>query len=530
MTGFFREVERHVVPRWHSFGGAASRGELDPIFEVDRRPTDRTDLHTRRVEWEEFQTLRFATDFVGTAITYDEPEMAKSAAEFIASQRATPLAHRLARTVLHPEEARISEPESEASVDDERAAGRARVRQLKSLLHADPRNAIGWTDLALNYAVLGQLKPAETSMAMALRLSRENRFILRSAARLFVQADEPGRAHGLVAGSRLTQSDPWLLAAELALASVAERSPTFIRRSREMVRSNAFPPWHTSELTSELATLELEAGSDKAARRLFRAAMVDPTENAVAQTEWASRHLSGLYLEDDFLDLPYSFEARARHNSRKGAWIPALTEAWSWFLDQPVSSEAASLGTYVASVCLEDYETCIEFAKRGLLSNPNNPTILNNLVFALASLNRLEEAERYHARWPEYESLGLWDQTAYRATSGLILYRRGHVEEGRRQYREALSVAGRSRDKQLQAMATIYFAREELLLQTTYAESVIGEALEVGKTCDSPEVRLWNQALERRSPCVREALPSATDKSNRSLVHRTNPRRKGRGR
>lgn len=502
MSGFFREADRHVIPRWHSFGGAARRGELDSVLEDDRRPADRSNLEARRIEWEEFGSLRFATDFVGAAVAYEDLNGAKAAAEFIRVQDASVLAQRLARIVLHPEEPRTPEPEAESEVDQERAAGRERIRRLKRILRADPRNAVGWADLALDYAVLGQLRQAEEAMEIALRLNRENRFILRSASRLFVLGKDAGRAHGLVSGSLLTRSDPWLLAAELALASVAERSPTYVRRSREMVHSNAFSPWHTSELASELGTLELEAGSDKSARKLFRAALIDPTDNAVAQAEWASRHLSGLSLEEGSFELPYSFEARARNYSRKAEWMPALRESWLWFLDEPVAAESAVLGTYVASVCLEDYESCIEFGKRGLLSNPQDPTILNNLVFALATSNRIVEAEMYKARWPSFESMELGDQTAYLATNGLIAYRKGDIEEGRVLYQQAVTTARRSGDKELEALAAIYFAREELLVRSMHAEEIIRQALEVGGRCDAPEVQLWNEALRMGSSRV----------------------------
>jgi hypothetical protein len=134
MTGFFDESERHVVPRWHSFGGAVRRGELSSVLQADHRPAERRALEERRIEWEQFGGFRVATDYVGNAIAYEDFELAKDAAEYILAQDPDPLARRLAETLLSPEEPRVPEPEAKAEVEDERAAGRVRIRRLKRLL------------------------------------------------------------------------------------------------------------------------------------------------------------------------------------------------------------------------------------------------------------------------------------------------------------------------------------------------------------------------------------------------------------
>ena len=54
-----------------------------------------------------------------------------------------------------------------------------------------------------------------------------------------------------------------------------------------MVDSGDHSNLDVSELISELATLDLQSGRDKRSRQLFVRALVDPTENSLAQAEWA---------------------------------------------------------------------------------------------------------------------------------------------------------------------------------------------------------------------------------------------------
>jgi hypothetical protein len=45
--------------------------------------------------------------------------------------------------------------------------------------------------------------------------------------------------------------------------------------------------WHLGELAAAIATREIEGGGDKLGKKLMRTALIDPTENVLAQAEWA---------------------------------------------------------------------------------------------------------------------------------------------------------------------------------------------------------------------------------------------------
>ena len=118
-----------------------------------------------------------------------------------------------------------------------------------------------------------------------------NRFILRSAVRLYVHLDEPDTAHRVLSDSASTPVDPWLVAAEIAVCTLLGRRSRLIKRGRDMLISGHHSTRDTAELASALGTIELEADASKRARRLFGSSLDDPTDNAVAQAVWATRTL-----------------------------------------------------------------------------------------------------------------------------------------------------------------------------------------------------------------------------------------------
>jgi tetratricopeptide (TPR) repeat protein len=217
-----------------------------------------------------------------------------------------------------------------------------------------------------------------------------------------------------------------------------------------------------SELATALGTLELTGGHTQRARKLFRAALEAPTDNALAQAEWASRNRVGLALTDENLNRPRSFEARAQELRAKGEWEPALVEARNWLYDEPFSRHAAGLATYIASVPLEHYEEAVRLARVGLSLRPRDPTLLNNLAFALASSGDLHAAEEAFNTIP-IEDFDSEHRPFLLATQGLLRYRRGDETQGSLLYQEAIADASKRGNHLAVALAHLYHAREALL-------------------------------------------------------------------
>jgi len=222
------------------------------------------------------------------------------------------------------------------------------------------------------------------------------------------------------------------------------------------VESHQFHPRAISELASALATEAFAAGT-KNARTFFATSLDEPTENALAQAEWASRHGARVEIEQRLLDVHDSWEARAQAAAQTGDLETAIQNAWDWLRAEPFSSRPAIFGSHEAALA-RHYDTAAAFALAGLVANPHKTLLRNNLVFALASAGRIDEAEE-HLRLigarPVEDELRL----VVIATKGLVAFRRGQLSVGRQLYSEAIEGA---KDPTLRAIAAIVLAREEI--------------------------------------------------------------------
>lgn len=283
--------------------------------------------------------------------------------------------------------------------------------------------------------------------------------------------------------------------------SVAGRCSRFVKMGSTLVASDSLASHHVTELASALGTLELKAGNDKRARRLFRLALDDLTENSLAPAEWASQRISGIALEPQDLREPSAFEARARSDVESGARDEAVEESWRWHADQPFDSDAAITGSYAAAVGLDDYVECVRLARAGLLANPDDSTLRNNLAFGLLQLGDIDAARQILAQI-SMDSLDGSQRAAHLATRWLLAYRLGSPEEGRARYSQAIAVA-RSRPD-MQAMAAIMMAREELRIGTPQAGDAIDSAFRLSREIETAEIQRWRELLShlagRQSP------------------------------
>lgn len=496
MTAAGTSAAREVVPRWRQFGATVRSGETAPLRQDDVvRPTP--DLAENEHAFDRWPGPHTASDLVGAAVLAPQPgEAALRAARYLLeTERATPNMRRLAELLLAEaagEPSRRSRDLDVPVLDFD--AVKVRARDLRRIVRAEPRNAVRWADLALAHTVLGHPKQAEKEIRTALALAGSNRFLLRAAARLYVHLDQPDEAHALLVQNPGVLEDPWLAAAELATAELAGYTSRYARRARSLVENGGgFAPLHLAELASQVATAELRAGRARHARRLMEVALVDPTDNALAQAEWASAN--GLNLNLSTLDQPRSYEARALRYSHEGDWNQAAAAGMDWLADQPFAQEPAQFTSYAASIGAEDWPLAVTAGKAGLIANPDDALLHNNVAFALANLDDPDEAE-LHLAHIHVGTLSSRDAAIHQATKGLVAFRRGLADEGRAAYSEAIANLSKGRHGDLAALATAFWAREELRLGTDVAATAIALAKDAAKTTAAPEASLWVSRLE----------------------------------
>lgn len=498
MASIITKEKRNVIPRWRSFKDTLARGELVGSPKPSSgEPLPSDQLYRLFWEWSNNRTVWHASDLVGSAFILRRSDIAREAAEFLVSTKESPAAARSLASRLLSQDATPSPSQISAAQEDfeEMHAGihRARMR-----LQDDPRNAIQWLDLARQYTVLGLEPQAHRAVQVATSLSRNNRFVLRAASRFYVHHGEVDRAHSLLLNAPSTRKDPWLLAAEIALAATADLPPRFVNLGRRALEDESINPSHLTELASELATLELSNGKARNAKKLFRRSLVTPNENSLAQAEWAWEKLSGEVLNVSEFDVPYNFEAQAWHNYQSGNWDDALTNSKCWLLDQPFSRRPAILGSYVASSMLEDFNTSVELLERSLLPNPLDPVLLNNLAFAYANLGRLSEAQAALHR-ADLNQANVHSKICLIATQGLVCFRQGRTEQGREFYKEALRRAAEINDSRAYAEALLHLALEEIRVGSQEANESVSKASEAAMRQEDKSVSFLLKKLKDRT-------------------------------
>ena len=497
MSTAIENIDRTIIPRWRESVITASTGELGTFLAIAPSdvPTSFKELEERITDWRRNETFGVAADLVSTAFVLgvaDIREVVEAALFVLESETYAPKP--VLDLALY-----ITEGESEAASIDSLASSvpaaddplRGQIRDLKARVRANPRNSVAWVDLARLYVSNGVHSKAERAMLNGIALSPNNRFVLRSAARFFVHLGDAERAYDLLRQSSVTEGDPWLKAAEIAVGDMVGKAPRRLRNAiRSMLDNPNFSPWHISELASAVATVEMKTGKESAARKHFRLALQQPTENTVAQATWAKSRINGVAPDDQHFRLPLSYEAKAYDAYERMEGRECVTECEKWLEDEPFSSRPASLGSFMSMVAFEDYERAIDFTKRGLLSNPRDFLLRNNLVVATAESGNLDDAANEFRRI-DSRSLEGMEKVTWTATNGLLSFREREYEKGRECYRNAADLARHQRDRRLEPMVLTHWAREELLAnQRENSYEIAGKAEKVAKNTSEACVKL----------------------------------------
>ena len=466
LSSFVDDKRRYVIPRWRAFSTTVGLNELDPLALISNDvvgPFD--DFSAKVARWRTVHTSSVAADLLASAVVLgkDADADVRAAADYLLIRREPNSVDR--RVVARLVDAYADDQDHLA--EDQQAFRRHRVHDLRLHLSVNPRNVVLWTDLSREYTILGQLRQAVRSIENALYLAPANRFVLRAATRLFMHMDDPGRAHDLLRRAHAVGRDPWLLAAEIVSASVAGHTSRHLKRGLALARDDAVPPYDKAELSSTIATLEMENGSNRSARKLFQTSLVKPTENSLAQVVFWQRHvnwLSGDDVSTSSQGVPRSYEAKAWKYFEAGNWTEAITSCRAWLLDEPYSVRPAMLGAFLALVPIGDPLEAKSLLESALVANGNYAGLHNNYAVALAEQGRLDDAEAALKTAWLHETDAVVRSIYLVATNGLIAFRRGEVERGRLFYLESIEAARRHGNAGAAVLAEAYRAREEALV------------------------------------------------------------------
>lgn len=499
MAGLMDDPDRQVVPLWRNFTQTKALGELASLPVPAANPFTDSMVAETLADWREQRGLSTAADLVSVAFTLGRFEIARDAAEYVLSQENVPYsAKSVAEYYLSGgkpkgiDHSSAELPPQPTSIVDQLREG---IRETRKELIFYPRNPMLWNNLARLYTGLGQDEKAKRAITAALSLAPTNRFVLRSAARFYLHEGDRGRAKRLLSDAPNVKSDPWVLASEIAISAAVKKVSSNLKYAKQILDAKKLPPFHLSELASAVGTIESLNGNLKNGRKLIAYSLERPAENSVAQAAWLARNMKFYF---PLADVRISHEVNAWSAYQSSNWQEALSESRAWVLDQPFSSRPAVLGSYLASVALEDFVTAIKFARYGLRSNPDAFTLRNNLAVALAKLGDVAGAIS-ELKLVNPTTLTQTQQIAYMATNGMIEYRSNRLQKGKELYLKAIERARQCSDDR-EHIASIYLAFEELRAGTSDAESFRARALEASNKLTDPSHLLLVDRLRNYNP------------------------------
>lgn len=447
--------KRRLIPRWRPVAKTLETSEIESILdEPTKKLAFDRDLFKDTVDaWRTNPTAGHLGDVISFA---PDEELRPAIAEIVDE------AVRQGHAVSDTQKSIFSEiREQVLDPDDTHLGGQlavqSRVSKLRRELLVAPDNVLALLDMAQLQLAAGKLKAAERHLFTALNLAPNGRIVLRTAARFFVHQGEPDRAHALITRHPATKEDPWLMASEIALAQVAERSSALLNPARRMLRTSKRSSRQLAELAGAVANREILEGSFKEARSLLRLALEQPTDNVVAQAMIDGR-LIGLKLDEPAIlrAITQSSEAQLLQSWMTGNEAASESHALQWHAEEPFSSRPLQFLTTLYSL-QGDYTKALEWVERGLIADPLDPGLVSNLSFTQAAVGNELAAEATMKRARSLGNLGL--EPFFKATEGLIALRRGQFDLARTLYREAEEIFTKTGRESIAALCVAHYAK-----------------------------------------------------------------------
>jgi tetratricopeptide (TPR) repeat protein len=513
MATFFEIKKRTLIPNWRSFEVTALSGELDGILSSDQKKYDIDFFENQLALFNDRPNIGIAADLINFAYTHkiiNNDQIIKVCnylldREDLLSKPLIEISKSLkVGKVENIQTEFLAVPSFDFFHEDNILISylHKKINELKKKIIENPSNAIVRVEIARLYSILGQLDKAHEHIKVALSFGKENRFVLRSVVRFFSHINEIDISHDILRKSDIIKHDPWLLSAELSVSMLRGRTSKFIDTAFLMSKSQQFSQLSLTELRAGLATIEMYSGSHKKANDLFSKSLISPNDNSLAQIEWASSQDKQLHLPNiDLNSVINPFEARALDAFNGENWVKCLEFSTKWFLDMPFARRPIVMAQHIASTFLNDLNKSIAYCKAGLISNPFDLLLLNNISYNLCLLGRLDEAEQYLRTTDSINSDSYVHDVCISATKGLLFFKQKDFEAGRFFYKKALEMAQEKKDQPLFKAAFANYLREELLIDNKETETLfpVFEKLFKEKETDPSLSKLKEEILRLRN-------------------------------
>ncbi|MBN9533473.1 MAG: hypothetical protein J0H10_08960 [Alphaproteobacteria bacterium] len=491
--------KRNVIPRWRSLERTPS-DEL-AASDISHHPVNASAQQERLrflyERWRSQPSLVNAAEVIDCAVLVKSPLLAIGPAKAILDSDAMPATKVVAKFVLDGPD--IIDLESDRAEGTKTDIGK-KIRTLKIRAANEPRNALIWLEKARLHTLVGDTANGKLAIRRAFGCAPESRYVLRALTRFMVHIGDGEEGLKILRRSKRLKNDPWLQAAEIALADTLDKHPVSIRAARNLLADNSLPPVSLSELAAALGTIEVREGNRRA-RKYLKQSLRDPTENALSQAFWVRDEFDlSVPIKHDMLAMKGAFEARVQAALETKKWSEAIVNCRRWLSDEQFSIRAATCGSYIASSLLWSSEVTLEFCEQGLIANPDEQMLLNNKVVALCRLGRLGEAKTALQR---LTSLSGRNQDSHLlATTGLYHFSSGNFSEGRQCYFRAVEKARSNRLGDVEFRAIAHWLHEEVSSQGISASKALSSLELVEKIRGKRKLRplsseVWNELKKR---------------------------------
>ncbi|MFX1682926.1 hypothetical protein PV762_27245 [Mitsuaria sp. CC2] len=461
--------KRRLIPRWRPTSLTLDTSEVASTLNLQSKPLrfDHERFEQSVAAWRANPTAGHLGDVISFAA---DTELHHRIATLVREAQAKGLAvspvHRELFRGVSEEFDRPDDFTTEGQLDFQ-----SRVAQLRRELLIAPENLLALLDLAQLQLAAGKVEAAERLLITAMGLAPNGRIVLRTAARFYVHRGEFDRAHRIITRHPGTRKDPWLMASEIALADAAGSPSTMATPAARLIKEAHLHPRHLAEMAGALVNTELAAGRLKEARQLLRKALLNPTDNIVAQAVTDASKM-GIDLDEPTVTMAVKRSSEAQLLQ---AWsghdaVASEAHAMRWHSEEPFSSRPIQFLTMLYSLQAE-YGKAVQWVRRGLIADPSDEGLFVNLAFAKAALGETDQAE-VAVRRVKDASLAPY----LKATEGLIALKRGDFAKAETLYREAEQSFDKLGRPDLAALTVVYHAKFSVESEAPDRARILAEA------------------------------------------------------
>lgn len=332
------------------------------------------------------------------------------------------------------------------------------ISRLRSIVAKFPKDYMTWCDLGFYYTVLGLHDKAEKCLSISWNLCNNHPYITRCLSRFYVHINEPEKAIWLLKKSGGINNEPLITSASMAIHSAFSINGIDVSKARKLLNDYGGLRAFSSELAASIGTIEFNNGRKKKAKEYFKAALVQPSENSISQYTWLSQK-TGFSINDDANDQALTVEGNVHQLYVQGKFEECRSKLLELFDFQPISDGPIADAGYMSLVGLNDPDFVIQLSDNRIPKTHMSFGELNNLTVAKVmkgDLDGTETSMRLLAKKIDQDkqvSKGI-----YLATSGLVMFKLGKVEEGKALYQKAVAFFEAKREYKSVALAEHYYS------------------------------------------------------------------------